>query len=414
MKKMMDIFNSKNLKFITITLTIYAIVVTFLTNFKIDNYIKYFILPLLMMIFIYIFILEKIKVAKNTKAYLYLMPILLILLSYLFVKIDTSNIVLNVIAAPLLILILFITLVNEHYDLSRFFALHVFKLFPYKLFSNLEYFELLKGKEVTKKKSNGLSIFIGCVIGIPIALILILLLTGADKYFGSFIELILDTFKNLFNYKNIVNNLLTLSILFIVSFAIIINILRSRNIKNPEARLHKANISISSTILFIINFVFVLFLVSEISKLTVNFLHLPVEYTYAKYAREGFFQLLYVTLINIGIIIYFVYYTTSIKENKLIKTLILILVAFSILLIFNSYYRMLLYIGAYGFTILRLQVILFLFMELLIFLIILKKITRGIKHNDAFIFMIVILSTYIVNLYLCTQPFIDFINHLIK
>ena len=57
-----------------------------------------------------------------------------------------------------------------------------------------------------------------------------------------------------------------------------------------------------------INLVFVLFIVSEISKLTNNFLSLPVEYTFSSYAREGFFQLLFVTLINFSIIISFCQY----------------------------------------------------------------------------------------------------------
>ena len=207
-----------------------------------------------------------------------------------------------------------------------------------------------------------------------------------------------------------VPNLFILLGSFIVLFSVFVNTLKNRNQNKKEQKLRVANNSISSTILIIINFVFVLFLVSEISKLTVNFLHLPVEYTYAEYAREGFFQLLFVTIINISIILYFVYYTTVIKENKLVKNLLLILVTFSILLIFNSYYRMFLYIGAYGFTVLRLQVVLFLLMELILFMVIVKKILNGIKHNDAFIFMVVIVSTYVLNVYLCSKTFIELIN----
>ena len=75
---------------------------------------------------------------------------------------------------------------------------------------------------------------------------------------------------------------------------------------------------------------------------------------------------------------------------------------------------MFLYIGAYGFTILRLQVVLFLLMELILFILILKKVLVGIKHNEAFIFMVVILSTYILNVYLCSQPYIELLNVLIK
>ena len=51
---------------------------------------------------------------------------------------------------------------------------------------------------------------------------------------------------------------------------------------------------IISAVQLYLNSIFVLFLLSEISKLTTNFLQLPIEYTYASYAREGFFQLLFV------------------------------------------------------------------------------------------------------------------------
>ena len=71
---------------------------------------------------------------------------------------------------------------------------------------------------------------------------------------------------------------------------------------------------------------------------------------------------------------------------------------------------MFLYIGAYGFTVLRLQVVLFLLMELILFMVMVKKILNGIKHNDAFIFMVVIVSTYVLNVYLCSKTFIELIN----
>jgi len=409
-KKYEEIFTKKNFKLSVIIFSIAAILITIVSNIHIDPYIKKFIIPVLVLIFSYIFVLEEIKVVKNRKAYLYLIPILLALLSYLFIKIDESNMVLNIIFIPIVLSIFLLTLVNEKYDLSRKFMLNFFRIFPGRLFSNLRYVDLLKKEKNVPKNKNGFNIFIGCLIGIPIAIVILILLSSADTYFSTFIDSIITFIKNVLNLNNLVPNLFILLGSFIVLFSVFVNILKNRNQNKKEQKLRVANNSISSTILIIINFVFVLFLVSEISKLTVNFLHLPVEYTYAEYAREGFFQLLFVTIINISIILYFVYYTTVIKENKLVKNLLLILVTFSILLIFNSYYRMFLYIGAYGFTVLRLQVVLFLLMELILFMVMVKKILNGIKHNDAFIFMVVIVSTYVLNVYLCSKTFIELIN----
>ena len=368
-KKYEEIFTKKNFKLLFIIFTLASFLITIVRNINIDSYIKLFIIPFSILILSYILLLENIKVVKNRKAYLYLIPILLSLLSYLFIKIDKSNMVLNVIFVPIMISIFLLTLVNKKYVLSRKFIPNFFKIFPGRLFTNLNYIDLLKKDKDEAKKENGFNIFVGCVIGIPIAIVLLVLLVSADYYFGAFINTIFEFLKNIINIKNLAPNLIILLAAFIILFSVFVNVLKNRNIKNRESKLMVVNNSISGTVLIIINCVFVLFLISEISKLTVNFLQLPVEYTYSEYAREGFFQLLFVTLINISIILYFVYYTTVVKENKLIKNLLLILIIFSILLIFNSYYRMFLYISAYGFTILRLQVVLFLFMELILFMI---------------------------------------------
>lgn len=197
-------------------------------------------------------------------------------------------------------------------------------------------------------------------------------------------------------------------------FSIFINILKNRFNKSNIGKKKNINSYIVNTILIMVNLVFMLFLVSEISKLTVNFFHLPELYTYAKYAREGFFQLLGVTVINMIIIGYLCYYTTLIKDNKLVKILVLLLCLFSIILIFNSYYRMFLYVNKFGFTILRSQVLLFLLMELFILILIGKKIKYGIRLREGNIFIIIIITTYIFNLYLCNNMFIDYINKILN
>ena len=167
-----------------------------------------------------------------------------------------------------------------------------------------------------------------------------------------------------------------------------------------------------TTILSIVNVVFVLFLISEVSRLTNNFLQLPVSYTYSSYAREGFFQLLFVTLINFIIIMFLLYKTKLIKDNKTIRILNIILIVISLLLICKSYYRMGLYIGHFGLTILRLQVILFLAMEVILFGILLKKILKGLRYRDGLLFFIIMISFYIINLYMCNEVIIRLLNRI--
>ena len=410
MKKNESIFTQSNFKFISITFALISLVLVIISNFKIESYVAKFILPSLFLIFSYIFLLKKLNLEGNKDTYYYLVPIFLILFSYFIIDLPSSNKVINVFIVPIVISIFLYSFTNIDYKLSRSFIVDFFKLFPNRLISNLDYLKLLKEKNKESKTFDNL--VVGCAIGIPIALVLLFLLGKADKYFSVFVDNIFNFIGNILSIGNIIPNLLFFILMFIILFSVFTNVLRNRVSEQKVKEKKNINTSIGNIVLIIINSVFCLFLLSEISKLTINFLNIPVEYTYAMYAREGFFQLLFVTLINISIIIYFVYYTNSINNNKLLKKLIILLITFSILLIFNSYYRMFLYLNAYGFTVLRLQVILFLLMELLIFILILKNIVSKSKYNEVLTYFIVIITTYIINLYMCNQGFVDFLNNL--
>ncbi len=380
-----------------ITFLISAFIIAICHNLKIDNYFKNVIIPFIILILSYIYLFKLTK-NINKKAYYLLIPIILILTSNLIIKIDYTNQLLNIIILPILITIFFMSLINKNYNISNDFALWVFKLFPKNLFNNLKFLKLNK----SKTKNNFSKIILGITIGFGIGLVILCLLTSADAYFNSFINQI--TGKIHFNFSNI----FIFVISFIILFSIFINILLNENTKMQKIKIHNFDKLTVSIILIIINIIFVLFLISEISRLTVNFLQIPIEYTYASYAREGFFQLLFVTLINFSLIMFLLYKSNVIKDNITIKKLIILLICFSIVLIFNSYYRMYLYISHYGFTILRLQVTLFLLMELIIFIMVIKKIMTGLS-NDALIYFIIMLSFYIVNIYLCNENFIALI-----
>lgn len=410
---MEKIFIKKNFKFISLLFLVISFIMMVIHNIKTDSYIKCFIIPFSLLIISFIYLIRRFNIDNNKKYYLFLIPIILILFSYLIIDIDESNMVLNVIVLPAILSILFRGTTSENYVINRNFIINFFRIFPGNLFSNLSYLKLIKDSKKDKKNSNIIYIIVGFIIGLPIVGIILSLLTSGDAYFNVFTNKVFNFISDLFNIDNIISNILIFVISFISLFSIFVNILKKRFIKDNIKEYKNINSYIVSTILIMVNMVFVLFLVSEISKLTVNFLHIPIEYTYAEYAREGFFELLGVTIINMIIIGYLSYYTNMVKDNKLVKILVLLLCLFSIVLIFNSYYRMFLYINRFGFTILRSQVILFLLMELIIFLIIGKKIKYGIKHIEGNIFTIIVISTYIINLYLCNDTFINYINRLL-
>lgn len=378
-----------------------SILIVIFSCLNIEWYLKKVIFPFFIVLISNIILVYSNK-NINKKAYLLLIPIFLVLVSDLVINIDSSNMFLNIIVLPILLSIFFLSLMNKNYSFSFSNIFLLFKIFPDKVFSNLKFLEAFSSKLKNKKLLN---VILGILIALPISIVILILLTSADLYFSEF----MDKIFGLFSFD--IGNIILFVVWFIILFSIGINIIKSKEIKMIESKYKNIDETIIITILSIVNFIFILFLISEVSKLTNNFLQLPIKYTYASYAREGFFQLLFVTFINFSIIMFFLYKTKSLEKSKVIKYLILLLISFSIILIFNSYYRMFLYIGNYGFTILRLQVILFLAMELIIFILLIKRIVKEL-NKDVLKYFIVMVFFYIINLYLCSDWFIEILNNI--
>lgn len=402
--------NSKNRKKHILVPLISAILIVVTGMLNIDFYFKSVMFPFLM-ILISSTILVKDYEKINKKAYLLIIPIVLIIISNLVLKVlkgnlDGTNQLLNIIVLPLLISTYLFMLVRSDFKVSLENMFLVFKLFPKNLFKNLKFIKIDTNKEKNDKVIN---IIFGTIIGVFISGLILVLLTSADAYFDKFLSSIVTNINVNFNLWYVIKGI----IYFVILFVIGINLFKNKEIALKESKMSRVNKTVVTTMLFIVNFVFVLFLISEISKLCGNFLKVPKGYIYSSYAREGFFQLLFVTLINFGIILYLIYKTNLVKEDKKVKYLVLSLISFSIFLIFNSYYRMFLYIGRFGFTNLRLQVILFLFMEIILFGFIIKKIIRGAK-KDGMVFLIIMTITYVINLYICNDWFIGILENISK
>lgn len=402
--------NSKNRKKHILVPLISAILIVIVGMLNIDFYFKSVMFPFLI-ILISSTILVKDYEKINKKAYLLIIPIVLIIISNLVLKVlkgnlDGTNQLLNIIVLPLLISTYLFMLVRSDFKVSLENMFLVFKLFPRNLFKNLKFIKIDTNKEKNDKVIN---IIFGTIIGVFISGLILALLTSADAYFDKFLSSIVTNINVDFNLWYVIKGI----IYFVILFVIGINLFKNKEIDLKESKMSRVNKTVVTTMLFIVNFVFVLFLISEISKLCGNFLKVPKGYIYSSYAREGFFQLLFVTIINFGIILYLIYKTNLVKEDKKVKCLVLSLIAFSIFLIFNSYYRMFLYIGKFGFTNLRLQVILFLFMEIILFGFIIKKIIRGAK-KDGMVFLIIMTITYVINLYVCNDWFIGILEKIWK
>lgn len=129
---------------------------------------------------------------------------------------------------------------------------------------------------------------------------------------------------------------------------------------------------IVGTMLVVINCVYVLFVLVQFSYLFgAGEGHLPVDLSYADYARSGFAELILVTGINFFILIVALQYTRSSRKAGSIvhQVLLLILVSCSAIMLYSAFMRLNLYEQAYGYTYIRFLVHAFMIFLALLLLI---------------------------------------------
>jgi len=394
---------------IILTIFLLSLLIEILIEYLNQLYLINIVISYAIMTFGFIYLFYKANAIKNKKAFILLIPITIIMLSTQLVKVDDSNLVLNIIVLPIMITTFFFLLTNTNYQIKNISVLWPFKLFPVHFINNFS--SLLSSRSTQDKHTNHTkNIILGLLIALPLAWIMILLLTSADYYFYLFITHIIDYFANFMENRSL-HRLVSLLICFLFYYSVFINLYKQKDTLPKASCINYTNPVMTKTILIVLNTVFTLFLISEMSKLTNNFLQLPVDYTYASYARESFFQLLFISGINYFTISTFKYLDKQIYHDKKIKLLTTILISHSLLLILNSFYRMMLYHIAYGFTVLRVQVILFLVMTLFMFIIMLVKLFND-SLQDKQLILINLSIFYILNLYLATRPFINTLQNI--
>ena len=128
-----------------------------------------------------------------------------------------------------------------------------------------------------------------------------------------------------------------------------------------------------------LNIVYLVFCFIQIQSLFAK-INIQNSFDYANYARSGFFQLMFVSFINLAVILISNRYNA--KKEKNIKILNLMLVVFTIIIAISSMYRMHMYEMEYGLTYLRMFVYIILITEIIAFIPIVKYIL-----DDKFDFM---------------------------
>jgi hypothetical protein len=209
----------------------------------------------------------------------------------------------------------------------------------------------------------------GMLISIPLLALIIWLLSSADIVFK-------DLFVNI-PVSKIVKHFLLILVITVYAISFYWALLKAFS-KEKKSKYKKINWKrfidpvILMTVLSLINVVFCVFSFIQFKYLfgDENFIQ-PSAFTYAEYARRGFFELVAVSVINFLIILIAVSFLK--KENKkstiAIRILLSLLVGFTFIMIASAFYRMLLYEKAYGFTYLRIFVQAFMILLFFLFII---------------------------------------------
>ncbi len=209
------------------------------------------------------------------------------------------------------------------------------------------------------KNEKVMNILIGVVISVPILWIILALLSGADLLFG---EIMKGVNQFLFS-QDIVAVVFMILFGFIACYCILCGAAANSGREEERTR-KKADSSIAITALSLICIVYAFFCGIQLVYLFANeFFVLPAGFTFAEYARRGFFELLTVTIINISLILLC---SAFFKESKLLRLVLTFMTACTYIMIISATYRMILYISAYHLTFLRLFVLLALFIDSLV------------------------------------------------
>jgi hypothetical protein len=218
-------------------------------------------------------------------------------------------------------------------------------------------------------------VILGIVISLPILFVVLNLLISADSQFEQLIGGIPQWFQ-VINGERIIRLILIVILTF--AFFGFMQILSSRhiNVKKQPSNDHSFKLDgiITITVLVIINAVYLLFSLVQFRYFFSG--TLQGDFTFAEYARKGFFELLFVTLINLSITVIVLTFVTRATKlmQRATQIMLTILVLASSVMLCSAFLRLSMYEDAYGFTFTRVLVHSFMIFLVVIFTYTLVKI----------------------------------------
>lgn len=144
---------------------------------------------------------------------------------------------------------------------------------------------------------------LGIAVSLPLLLIVLLLLSSADAVFYQLAKDFFDWLKPAESAADVVNVLFRIGFIFFASYQLLAYLCK-HSIKEQVKDKRNGEPVLAITVTGLLSAIYLLFSGIQIFGLFLGKLQLPEGYTYAQYAREGFFQLLAVSIINLAIVLF--------------------------------------------------------------------------------------------------------------
>ena len=356
-----------------------------------------FLIPLLVFL---VYVLSNKKKIKNVKGLLFLIPITLLGLTYfLYTNEDFNDI--NTFVIPLLIIFMYIYTIKPTYSFSDLLPETLSFVFePISCIS--KFYRVVKSKinssKKEKKKEKKLT---SVLVILPIVVVVILLLGSADPTFKKVFSIVYDFIKEVLS-ENIIGRLIVIFIFFTYLGATINYLLYGYDSNRKDKKVvNNIKEYTMKLLLTVLNVIYIVFAIIQIKSLIFN--DISGNMTYAEYARNGFFQLMVISLINL-IILFLSKRVNGNKYEKYNNVMGVVLVVLTAIIISSSFIRMYMYECAYGFTTSRILV----YAALVTESIVLIPTTIYIFNPKLNIFKYYLITIVSVYTFVCILP-IDYI-----
>lgn len=241
-------------------------------------------------------------------------------------------------------------------------------------------------KEATVKTRFGNNIkmiLLGLVLTVPLTSIVAVLLMSADDGLEKLLSGMLHFIFSDSIWQFIIQVLIAVpcscylfGMLYANSFRKDINILDNESCENKLASVRSIQNMVIYTAITPIYILYVMFFISQANYFLSAFEgNLPSGYSYADYARRGFFELFAVTFINLAVIVIANLFAkeSGRKKPAVLKIYTVTLSFFTLILIATAVSKMAMYISVYGLTRLRVYTTWFMLLCAVIFVMIIIK-----------------------------------------